>query len=61
MDQPNALVLFDIDGTLIRRAARTIGSASGCIREAAGFEALRGREHRECWIGHPRHHDDHAA
>ena len=40
MDQPNALVLFDIDGTLIRRAgAHHRQALVDAIREAAGFES----------------------
>src|ERR1700736_3635734 len=39
MDQPNALVLFDIDGTLIRRAgAHHRQALVDAIRDAAGFE-----------------------
>src|SRR5260221_8126243 len=40
MDQPNALVLFDIDGTLIRRAgAHHRQALVDAIRDAAGFES----------------------
>ena len=40
MDQPNALVLFDIDGTLIRRAgARHRQALVDAIRDAAGIES----------------------
>src|ERR1700682_5358793 len=40
MDQPNALVLFDIDGTLIRRAgAHHRQALVDAIRDAAGIES----------------------
>jgi phosphoglycolate phosphatase len=40
MDQPNALVLFDIDGTLIRRAgAHHRQALVDAIRDAAGLES----------------------